>query len=83
MIKHYAVNNKKLEYLEKTIKLIDIAGTIDIELKGDEVKEIIKVIDNNTLIAIAMLIAQSNPKEKDISIDLVMNFKKMINDIKE
>lgn len=76
MIKHYAVNNKKLEYLEKTIKLIDIAGTIDIELKGDEVKEIIKVIDNNTLIAIAMLIAQSNPKEKDISIDLVMNFKK-------
>ena len=33
-----------------------------------------KVIDNNTLVAITLLIAQSNPKEKDILIDLVMNF---------
>ena len=29
MIKGYAVNQKRLEYLEKTIKLIDIAGRID------------------------------------------------------
>ena len=33
-----------------------------------------QVIDNNTLVAITLLIAQSNPKEKDILIDLVMNF---------
>lgn len=33
-----------------------------------------KVIDNNTLVAITILIAQSNPKEKDILIDLLMNF---------
>ena len=46
LIKGYAVNNKRLEYLEKTIKLIDIAGRIDIELKGSEAKEIIKVINN-------------------------------------
>ena len=32
------------------------------------------VIDNNTLVAITLLIAQSNPKEKEILIDLVMNF---------
>ena len=31
-------------------------------------------IDNNTLVAITLLIAQSNPKEKEILIDLVMNF---------
>lgn len=33
-----------------------------------------QVIDNNTLVAITLLIAQSNPKEKGILIDLVMNF---------
>lgn len=46
MIKGYAVNQKRLEYLEKTIKLIDIAGRIDTELKADEAREIIKVINN-------------------------------------
>ena len=33
-----------------------------------------QVIDNNTLVALTLLIAESNPKEKDILIDLVMNF---------
>ena len=46
MIKGYAVNQKRLEYLEKTIKLIDIAGRIDKELKGSEARQIIKVINN-------------------------------------
>ena len=46
MIKGYAVNQKRLEYLEKTIKLIDIADRIDTELKGTEAQEIIKVINN-------------------------------------
>ena len=46
LIKGYAVNQKRLEYLEKTIKLIDIAGRIDTELKGSEAQEIIKVINN-------------------------------------
>lgn len=33
-----------------------------------------QVIDNNTLTAITLLIAESSPKEKDIIIDLIMNF---------
>ena len=33
-----------------------------------------QVIDNNTLVAITLLIAESNPKEKDTLIDLVVNF---------
>lgn len=37
-------------------------------------KEGRKVIDNNTLAALTLLIAESNPKEKDVIIDLVMNF---------
>lgn len=46
MIKGYAVNEKRLEYLEKTVKLIDIAGRIDHELKGTEAQDIIKIINN-------------------------------------
>lgn len=33
-----------------------------------------QVIDNNTLAALTLLIAESNPKEKNILIDLIMNF---------
>ena len=44
MIKGYAVNQKRLEYLEKTIKLIDIANRIDERLEGNDAKGILKVI---------------------------------------
>ena len=121
MLKGYAVNQKRLEYLEKTIKLIEIANRIDERLEGNDAKEIYKsveekganflylivknhvfadgnkriaatlfiyflnfygilykngeqTIDNNTLAALTLLIAESNPKEKDVIIDLVMNF---------
>ena len=155
MLKGYAVNQKRLEYLEKTIKLIDIANRIDERLEGNDAKEILKVIgdyskaldllddydhrtlkkiegniderkieyseciniinklrfneesslfadgnkriaatlfiyflnfygilyregkqtiDNNTWTALTLLIAESNPKEKEVIIDLVMNF---------
>ena len=46
MIKGYVVNEKRLEYLEKTVKLIDIAGRIDQKLKGTEAQDIIKIINN-------------------------------------
>ena len=170
MLKGYAVNQRRLEYLEKTIQLIDIANRIDKRLEGNDAKKIegniderkieyskcIEVInklrfneesslfaierdkglesiigniyqsfggqdiyksieekganflylivknhvftdgnkriaatlfiyflnfyggkqtiDNNTLTALTLLIAESNPKEKDIIIGLVMNF---------
>ena len=44
MLKGYAVNQKRLEYLEKTIKLIDIANRIDDELENNDAKGILKVI---------------------------------------
>ena len=44
MLKGYAANQKRLEYLEKTIKLIDIANRIDERLEGNDAKEILKVI---------------------------------------
>lgn len=33
-----------------------------------------QTIDNNTLVALTLLIAESNPKEKDILVELIMNF---------
>ena len=44
MLKGYAVNQRRLEYLEKTIKLIDIANRMDERLEGSDAKEILKVI---------------------------------------
>ena len=44
MIKGYAVNQQRLEYLEKTVKLIDIANRMDERLEGNDAKEILKVI---------------------------------------
>ena len=44
MLKGYAVNQKRLEYLEKTIKLIDIANRIDERQENNDAKEILKVI---------------------------------------
>lgn len=43
-IKGYAINQRRLEYLEKTVKLIDIANRIDDRLEGNDAKEILKVI---------------------------------------
>ena len=44
MVKGYAVNQRRLEYLEKTIKLIDIANRMDERLENSDAKEILKVI---------------------------------------
>ncbi len=48
LIKGYAVNNKRLESLEKAVKLIDIASRIEGELKGSDALDVIKVINNYT-----------------------------------
>ncbi|MDO5556076.1 MAG: virulence protein RhuM/Fic/DOC family protein [Clostridia bacterium] len=44
MLKGYSINQKRLDYLEKTIKLIDIANRIDDRLENQDAKEILKVI---------------------------------------
>ena len=77
LIKGYAENKKRLDYLEKTVKLIDIAGKIEDKLNGSEATTIIKVINNysNTLNLLDDYDHRrvSNPKEKKL-IDLIMNF---------
>ncbi|MBQ8472991.1 MAG: virulence protein RhuM/Fic/DOC family protein [Bacilli bacterium] len=44
MLKGYAINQKRLEYLEKTVKLIDIANRMDDRLEDSDAKAILKVI---------------------------------------
>ncbi len=45
LLKGYTVNQKRLDYLEKTVKLIDIANRIDYKLDNNEYKDILKVIN--------------------------------------
>lgn len=44
MIKGYAIDKRRLEYLEKTVKLINIANRMDDRLEDSDAKDIIKVI---------------------------------------
>ena len=142
LLKGYAINNKRLEYLEKTIQLIEMSNRTDERLESDVfalersqgLKSIIntlyqtydgkevyysleekaanflylivkdhvfidgnkriaatlfiyflqfydilyknnkKIIDNNTLAALTILIAESEPNEKNILINLITNF---------
>ena len=46
MIKGYAINQKRLECLEKTVKLIDIANRANENQESADAKEILKVIGN-------------------------------------
>ena len=48
LLKGYSINEKRLEYLEKTIKLIDIANRSSERLDNNDAKEIIRVIGNYT-----------------------------------
>lgn len=45
MLKGYVVNQKRLEYLEKTVKLIDIT-TRSNETNDENIREVLKVINN-------------------------------------
>ena len=45
IIKGYSINQKRLDYLEKTVKLLNIANRGNDKLTGDEAKEILNVID--------------------------------------
>lgn len=44
ILKGYAINQKRLEYLEKTVQLIDIATRMDERLEDNDAKEVLKVI---------------------------------------
>ena len=46
LLKGYTVNEKRLEYLEKKVKLIDIATRINKDVRASDMKEVLEVINN-------------------------------------
>ena len=48
LIKGYSINQKRLEYLEKTVKLIDIANRASDRLENNDAKEVLKTIASYT-----------------------------------
>ena len=72
ILKGYAINERRLEALQKTVEIQTkmIAGTLDIEQQ-----DVLKAVNLYTqaLVAITLMIAESNPDEKDIMTAMVMN----------
>ena len=78
LIEGYVVNEKRLSYLEKQINLISIASRLDDKLITDEGNKILETTINYNK-ALSLLDDYdhqtiSKPEEKEIIIDLIMNF---------
>ena len=85
LLKGYAVNQKRLEYLKKTVKLIDIASRIDAPITGDEATGIIKVINNysNALNLLDDYDHRSVEKPKGTTNDKIITYEECMNTIRK
>ena len=85
LLKGYAVNQKRLEYLKKTVKLIDIASRIDAPITGDEATGIIKVINNysNALNLLDDYDHRSVEKPKGTTDDKIITYEECMNIIRK
>lgn len=80
IIQGYAINEKRLAALQKTVDIQTkmLACTLDVE-EADVLRAVNlytdgeKRISDGVLVAITLMIAESNPEEKDIMVKLVMN----------
>lgn len=80
IIQGYAINEKRLAALQKTVDIQTkmLACTLDVE-EADVLRAVNlytdgeKRISDGALVAITLMIAESNPEEKDIMVKLVMN----------
>lgn len=81
VIQGYAINEKRLQALERTVDIQTkmLACTLEVE-ESDILKAVTsytddsKIISDGALVAITLMIAESRPEEKDIMVNLVMNF---------
>ena len=85
VIQGYAINEKRLQALERTVDIQTkmLASTLEVEeslflefLARNNVlyRDDNKIINDGALVAITLMIAESRPEEKDIMVNLVMNF---------
>ena len=63
-LKGYAINQRRLEYLEKTVKLIDIASRVDKELKGKIAAEATIPFNASTIESATALVAVNVAKKR-------------------
>ena len=84
LIKGYAINQKRLEYLEKTVKLIDIA-TRNNNLNNDESKKVLNVIKefSKALDLLDDYDHRTIKKEKGLVSKDIINYNDCINIIRE
>lgn len=72
------MSNEIKEKINRELNCLHLSDNVINNIKNGKngilYKDGIQTIDNNTLTALTLLIAESNPKEKDIIIDLIMNF---------
>ena len=85
VIQGYAINEKRLQALERTVDIQTkmLASTLDVEeslfleflaRNNALYRDDNKIISDGALVAITLMIAESRPEEKDIMVNLVMNF---------
>ena len=85
VIQGYAINEKRLQALERTVDIQTkmLASTLEVEeslfleflaRNNALYRDDNKIISDGALIAITLMIAESRPEEKDIMVNLVMNF---------
>lgn len=85
VIQGYAINEKRLQALERTVDIQTkmLAGTLEVEeslfleflaRNNALYRDDNKIISDGALVAITLMIAESRPEEKDIMVNLVMNF---------
>lgn len=85
VIQGYAINEKRLQALERTVDIQTkmLASTLEVEeslfleflaRNNDLYRDDNKIISDGALVAITLMIAESRPEEKDIMVNLVMNF---------
>lgn len=72
------MSNEIKEKINRELNCLHLSDNVINNIKNGKngilYKDGIQTIYNNTLTALTLLIAESNPKEKDIIIDLIMNF---------
>ena len=85
MIQGYAINEKRLQALERTVDIQTkmLASTLEVEeslfleflaRNNALYRDDNKIISDGALVAITLMIAESRPEEKDIMVNFVMKF---------
>lgn len=85
VIQGYAINEKRLQALERTVDIQTkmLASTLEVEeslfleflaRNNALYRDDNKIISDGALVAITLMIAESRPEEKDIMVNLVMIF---------